>query len=222
MEKDKHPKKCDIVISLSDEIHFVYAWKKRPVHFKIHLSEFLPKDIWRKYAPQPGANLEEEYKGKQDCGDCKVYKDKIISLEKERDDLKRNQSAIEIDRRAIEQREEKLKQKYEQVRKELDDAKAEISKLRKSKIDITKYMEWSADEFVDYICTVEDGRFLKYEDVLRENFKNEEVSGEAIPHIEKNEWREFGVRNYMDRTQLHKCIKDLVNGKIDEGGYTNF
>ena len=46
---------------------------------------------------------------------------------------------------------------------------------------------------------------------MRESFKNDNVSGEAIPHLEKNEWRGFGVKNYMDRTKLHKCIKDLVN-----------
>ena len=175
----------------------------------------MPTEIWKKYAPQePGAvTLQDPNEDDKDCAKCDKHRDKIKQLATLVEDLLRNQSRLEIDRRAIEQREERLREKHEEMKNELNGAKAEVARLRASTIDVTKYEEWTPDEFVDYICIVENGRFLKYESILREKFKNDEVSGEAIPHIEKNEWRDFGIKNYMDRTQIHKCIKDLVNGK---------
>ena len=213
LPKSDHPEKADIIINNAREIHFVYAWRKKSVHFKIHLQHLIPKDIYDKYAENnitPGAEGQDVIQINEDCNECKEYEKEVQRLSRKVDDLLRNQSRLEIDRRGIEQREERLREKKEAIKDELEKNKAELAKLRGTIIDTTKYMEWDADKFVDYICTVEDGRFLKYEDMLRNKFKSEGVSGEAIPHLEKDEWREFGIKNYMDRTKLHICIKDLV------------
>ena len=221
LPKDDHPQKADIIVSNAGEIHFIYAWKKKSVHFKVHLSQFLPKSIWKKYSKQENelymnTDITPPPSDIDGCIKCDEYQDDVTRLEILVDDLLRNQSAIEIEKRAIERREQILKEKREEIRTELEAAKAELAKLRRKNMDTTKYMEWSAEEFVDYICTVDNGIFLKYEDILRESFKNDDVDGEAIPHLEKNEWRGFGIKNYMDRAKLHKCIKDLVNGKTLE------
>ena len=71
-------------------------------------------------------------------------------------------------------------------------------------------MEWSSDEFVDWICNLEQGKYSKYEEQLRTVFSQQSISGEAIPHIEKNEWKDWGVTNYMDRTKLHQHVRNLV------------
>ena len=70
-------------------------------------------------------------------------------------------------------------------------------------------MEWSTDDFVDWICNIEQGKYQKYEQTLRTTFKSEGVSGKAIPFIEKSEWKEFGIKNYMDRTNIHQHIQNL-------------
>ena len=213
-----HPEIADIVISRAGEIHFICAWKRNSVHFKVHLSEFMPQDIYLKYIKTEMKKQQSNEPGSvnniididKDCQECDKYKNKIKELQDKIEDLYRIENRLKISKKAVEQREEKLNDIKDDLKQQLEDANAELSNLRRENIDITKYMEWSAEEFVDYICTIEDGRFIKYEEILRETFKNEDIDGQAIPHIEKNEWRNFGVKNYMDRTILHKCIKNLT------------
>ena len=88
--------------------------------------------------------------------------------------------------------------------------KKELKEIKRQNIDPRRYMEWTADAFVDWICNMEQGRYSKYEDGLRVSFKKEDICGVAIPYIEKNDWKGWGVESFMDRTNLHKKVQDLI------------
>ena len=45
----------------------------------------------------------------------------------------------------------------------------------------------------------------------------EGISGEAIPIIEKSEWKDWGVTNYMDRSNMHQHVRNLVMKYGDQG-----
>ena len=70
-------------------------------------------------------------------------------------------------------------------------------------------MEWTGDQFVDWICMLDNEKYMKYETALRSAFKREGIDGAAIPHIEKNDWTPWGVQGFMDRTNIHKHVQDL-------------
>ena len=55
-------------------------------------------------------------------------------------------------------------------------------------------MEWTSDEFVDWICSLEEDKYMKYENALRSAFKKDGVCGALIPDIEKNDWIPWGIR----------------------------
>ena len=38
-----------------------------------------------------------------------------------------------------------------------------------------------------------------------------------IKYIRKNEWKTWGITNYMHRTNLHKHVQNLINQNNDNG-----
>ena len=44
---------------------------------------------------------------------------------------------------------------------------------------------------------------------MRIAFKDEEISGSAIPYLQKEEWKGFGVKNYMHRTRIQAHVEEL-------------
>ena len=55
---------------------------------------------------------------------------------------------------------------------------------------------------MDWICYLDDDNYAKYEEYLRIAFEKDSITGEAIPQIEKNEFKDWGIKNYMERTNL--------------------
>ena len=103
-----------------------------------------------------------------------------------------------------------LQDECKEAQMKLMQTKQQMNQLKKKTIDPSRFMQWTSDEFVDWIGNLEQERYKVYEQNLRQSFLKEGISGEAIPHIEKSEWKEWGVTNYMDRTKIHQHVGNLV------------
>ena len=100
-------------------------------------------------------------------------------------------------------------------KKELIVVKEELETLKRVKnVNLDNFMRWTSDEFVDWIVSLEVGKYNKYETQLRTVFKEEEVDGSVIATIEKSEWKEWGVTNYKDRMNLDKHLQSLVTPRV--------
>ena len=90
-----------------------------------------------------------------------------------------------------------------------------VNKLEKEndkylKPDINKYKEWSVNEMVLWIMSLENGRFSKYCDTLKENLIRNEISGDELPQITRQDLdTSFGINKFGDRTALEKYLKQL-------------
>merc|ERR1711902_391765 len=88
----------------------------------------------------------------------------------------------------------------------------ELDKLKRMKnINTTKYREWSSDEVVDWLISLEDGKFLKYEDMFRVIFNQQGVDGSTIGYIDKSELKGWGIDSFSDRARIHENIQNLIN-----------
>ena len=94
----------------------------------------------------------------------------------------------------------------------MEEAKAELDKVNRLKrINVKNYLNWSADEVVDWIDTLEEGKYEKYDANLRLIFNKEGVNGEAIVHIDKPSLRDWGVNNFKDRSNIYIHCQKLIN-----------
>eukprot|EP01084_Bolivina_argentea_P316201 548040_1 len=85
------------------------------------------------------------------------------------------------------------------------------SDAKPNKIDVTKYLQWSSNDIVDWILSLEQGKYKNYEKKLRAEINDEGVDGSSIKDIEKSDIKGWGVNNLKDRTSIYKHLQQLLN-----------
>ena len=248
LETNKHPKGSwtDMIITRSNEIHFIHAWKKEAMHFKIHLENFLPSNIYNKYCKngqndictnddeikEPEIMNNNEEKLKMEMKELRQEIEKYMKneeglkrqLKEEREKNMRQTEYYKTEIMRLQRRNNELNDECKETKIKLIEVEEKLESLKKKNIDPKRFMEWTSDEFVDWICDLDDGRFEEYEKRLRKVFVEESIMGKAIPYIEKNDWKTWGIANFLDRTSLHKRVRNLVdsngvsNESFNEGG----
>ena len=69
--------------------------------------------------------------------------------------------------------------------------------------------KWDAREAVDYIIKLDNGKFLKYRDILIDGFTKQEITGSDLPNINKNDLLKFGIKNDCDCEAIVKEFQRL-------------
>ena len=82
---------------------------------------------------------------------------------------------------------------------------------RKHNIDIKNYQNWNYDNITDWIISLDDGIYEKYEKILREQLKDEEMSGDVLSTLDKNDLGRFGIKNYKHKLAILNHIKKLTS-----------
>ena len=132
-------------------------------------------------------------------------------LVEENDALLMEQRRLRERVRTLEQEKQCKDEEYKDVQMELDEVRSELSMMkRKQNLNPSRYLQWNSDEAVDWICSIENGRFVKYEDALRPCFAEEGVTGTDLEHITQSALRDWGVKTFKDRIALEKEIQQLV------------
>ena len=79
------------------------------------------------------------------------------------------------------------------------------------------FQNWNSDQIVNWICSLENGRFAKYRDGLRAGFRAEGVNGSHLRHFGKWDLRNWGVQSFDDRVIIEQHIKLLVTSNVPSG-----
>ena len=85
----------------------------------------------------------------------------------------------------------------------------------------TKYIEWNVDDILLWIKSLENGRYLKYLEVLRVGFKESEIeSGELLPDLETADLSvtPFHIKSFRDKRDLIRHFKALRGGQSAQNG----
>ena len=71
--------------------------------------------------------------------------------------------------------------------------------------DITKYKEWNVNQMIQWISSLNDGKFNKYCDNLRNAFVSDGIeNGEIMVQLTRHDLRNnpFNVTSFTDRKEL--------------------
>eukprot|EP01083_Nonionella_stella_P191259 708064_1 len=110
---------------------------------------------------------------------------------------------------------ERLTTENTQLNEECKETKLELirvkTEFRKVALDPTKYLQWSDSEVVDWIVSIDGCKYAVYEEHLRLVFASEGVNGLALSEISKSDLKDWGIKSFMDRSNLYKQIQQLIN-----------
>ena len=137
------------------------------------------------------------------------YEQNEIGFKEKIEALKLQLVQMENERKDYVKKYNEATEECKEANMKLIEIKEELQELKRKNINPARYMEWTSDEFVDWICHLERQKFKRYEQTLREAFKSEGIDGSSIQDIEKNDWKGWGLNSFNDRTTIHKHLQKL-------------
>ena len=149
----------------------------------------------------------------------KEKEDDKQKYETEIDGMNRKIARVEKEKNDLQQKNIELNEEQKETQMELKEVKAKYNALlRKSKLDESKFEEWDCELITDWIISLDDN-YKRYEGVLRERLKEEELDGSAFPELEKNDLHRFGITKFNDKSAIMKHIKRLIMSKSSKQEY---
>ena len=107
--------------------------------------------------------------------------------------------------------------RYEEEHKELILVKAELNRLKQgNNLNIANYLNWSGDDIVSWLVTLDNGEYKQYESVLRAAFDEENVNGKGIVHIDKPQLKEWGIRDFMHKNNIYAHFQSLLKQNVND------
>ena len=93
----------------------------------------------------------------------------------------------------------------------LNELRDELLLLKKIHLDPLNYLSWTANDVIDYLCLLDNGKYKKYNKKLREIFIKESINGNTICYIDKSTLRDWGINNIVDRTKIFQHLQNILN-----------
>ena len=94
--------------------------------------------------------------------------------------------------------------------------------MKRQCLDTSKYQEWGPDEICEWILGLGDGRFAKYEKVLRQNLKEEELERSMLGDVDGGDLKGWGISKFVDKKFLKEQIAILVGKQPAAMGHLSF
>ena len=127
----------------------------------------------------------------------------------------------------------KLQNKYNELNAECKDNKLKYNELKIKYDELNNnigvnhrnFIQWSSNDIVDWIMTLDNNRFKRYEKKLKKNLKKQNFDGECLNNLQKSDIADWGIYDFRDKTALFNHIQYLINKnnenyqhEFDEGG----
>merc|ERR1719229_1955796 len=71
-------------------------------------------------------------------------------------------------------------------------------------------MQWDWEDVLMWILSLENGRYTKYEEVLRHSLMEEGVKGEYLSKVDAADVKGWGIKSFLDKKDLCRHIENLV------------
>eukprot|EP00484_Ammonia_sp_Unknown_P000176 CAMPEP_0197021130 /NCGR_PEP_ID=MMETSP1384-20130603/2030_1 /TAXON_ID=29189 /ORGANISM="Ammonia sp." /LENGTH=191 /DNA_ID=CAMNT_0042448893 /DNA_START=42 /DNA_END=617 /DNA_ORIENTATION=+ len=73
------------------------------------------------------------------------------------------------------------------------------------------HSEWHHDDIVSWICELDNGKYAKYAAALWATMREEEMRGDLLRTLDKNDLHRFGITKHGDKVELMRHIDRLLD-----------
>ena len=82
-------------------------------------------------------------------------------------------------------------------------------------LNIENYQYWNNKHILNWIMSLENGRFNKYFDILSKTLSEEDVKGIDLNKVDVLDIKGWGIINFGDRKALFEQIQNLIQDNKD-------
>eukprot|EP01084_Bolivina_argentea_P093527 168202_1 len=128
-------------------------------------------------------------------------------------------NSLKIEMQRLKIMNETLSQQNRSIQNELDKRKKfrenmrqKFDSMHKATLHLCKLntiLTWNANDIIDWICQLENGRFIKYKDTLLSNMKQQHFNGVKLSKVTPFDLHRLGVIYVKDQYVLLCYIKQL-------------
>ena len=99
---------------------------------------------------------------------------------------------------------------------EMEALKDEIKTLRTKVLNDRNFREWNHDDIIHWIMLLENNRFIHYEKVVNKTLREEQVTGQDLVNVNRDDIKAWGINKFSDIKALEKHITDLVKEEAND------
>merc|ERR1712154_271552 len=92
----------------------------------------------------------------------------------------------------------------------INDLKNQIQKLKVKALDINLFTEWDSNDVLNWILSIENGVFGKYEKKLKQEIMEGEVTGNDLLTLNVEDIKTLGISKFAHRKLLLSNIAKLI------------
>eukprot|EP01084_Bolivina_argentea_P294611 506964_1 len=148
-----------------------------------------------------GDNIEYEE-------DIMELRSEVLATDKKTELLNDDLKDIEMEIFSLKRQIYELKKREKRKMKMMNNKKVIVNKL-----DLLNWDKWNCDDIIQWILSLEHGKYLKYKNELYNVLPMENVRGDELHLINEQDLIHFGVNNESDRKDLIEHIKLLRNNE---------
>eukprot|EP01084_Bolivina_argentea_P058139 106166_1 len=104
----------------------------------------------------------------------------------------------------------RLKSENDALQKHNNELLEQINKKNtQCSLDLLDYTLWTWHDVLQWIVSIQNGKFEKYQEVLQVNLKLENIDGSCIKCLTVNDIHRIGIVDYKDKQVILECIANL-------------
>eukprot|EP01083_Nonionella_stella_P080481 221209_1 len=98
---------------------------------------------------------------------------------------------------------------YQQLSKQF----CELASKHRNCSNLIHYTLWDFDNVIDWICTLDEGKYQQYVHILHKTMKKENIRGLVLPYLNTTDLHRLGIADYEDKLAVIQHIKALTKTK---------
>ena len=183
-DNDELRKQCDIFNEENQRLKMLVARLQRENNELLSKNKVLEEEV-------DGYKRTQRISKKNDC--------EILTVE------------YQTEKEQLSSENEELRKQLSLTQSEIKQQSKELEKMRRvQNLDTSKYWLWTSQELADWITSIKNNQYSKYESKLRQKIN---VTGSAMETIEEKDLENWGIESSIDRAVLFRNIQLLVNDR---------
>ena len=144
--------------------------------------------------------------------EIEMLREKQSEKQREIDILKRDNNRLKVQNSQYFEEQKAAETRIQELQERVRELYAETER-----INVSEFMQWNWRQILKWICSVENRRFEKYEDILQIALAESEIMGDDLMTINQLDIKGWGIRNIKDQKNLCTHIQKLARRNVDRG-----
>ena len=79
------------------------------------------------------------------------------------------------------------------------------------KLNVNNFYNWKSDDILEWILSLDNGLFVEYKEILNKSLNEENLNGQNLDKVDKEDIKIWGVKDFEHRRKLYQHFQSLTS-----------